>query len=155
MDVYRSFIQDKVSDLDLHKPIVMDCESSIQSVINELSKSGRGSVLIQKGGHLRGIFTERDVLLRVFGADIDCSQPVCDLMTANPTIVNPNDNLSDVVKKMRQGGYRHLPVMDDDGHPVGVLSIKHVVKYLVDHFPEAIYNLPPDPDQKPVTREGA
>jgi CBS domain containing-hemolysin-like protein len=52
-------------------------------------------------------------------------------------------------------GYRHLPVVDDDGRPVGVLSIKDVVHYLVEYFPAKVYNLPPTPDALQPAREGA
>jgi len=52
-------------------------------------------------------------------------------------------------------GFRHLPVVDDDGRPVGVLSIKDVVHYLVEYFPAKVYNLPPTPDLVQPAREGA
>jgi CBS domain-containing protein len=56
---------------------------------------------------------------------------------------------------MQEGGYRHLPVVNEVGRPVGVLSVKQIVHYLVEHFPTTIYNLPPDPTVIPQEREGA
>ena len=55
---------------------------------------------------------------------------------------------------MEEGGYRHLPVVDERG-PVGVLSVKRIVHYLVEHFPTTVYNLPPDPAVVPQQAEGA
>jgi predicted transcriptional regulator len=56
---------------------------------------------------------------------------------------------------MQEGGYRHLPVIDDANHPIGILSAKRIVHYLVEHFPSAVYNQPPDPHQVPSTPGGA
>jgi hypothetical protein len=42
-----------------------------------------------------------------------------------------------------------------DGRPIGILSIKRVIHYLVEHFPAAVYNLPPRTQGTPHTREGA
>jgi hypothetical protein len=55
---------------------------------------------------------------------------------------------------MHTGGYRHIPVIGDEREVIGVLSVKRVVQYLVEHFPAAIYNLPPDPNVVSTAREG-
>ena len=52
---------------------------------------------------------------------------------------------------MAEGGYRHLPIVDDAGQPKGVVAVHGIVHYLVDHFPETVYNLPPNPNDS--TRE--
>ena len=70
-------------------------------------------------------------------------------------VVHPKDPIGAAVRRMEEGGYRHLPVVDDVGRPVGVLSVKRIVHYLVEHFPATIYNLPPDPGVIPQEREGA
>jgi CBS domain-containing protein len=59
------------------------------------------------------------------------------------------------VEMMASGAYRHLVVLGDAGEPVGVLSIRNVVRYLVEYFPARVYNLPPTPDQLQPAREGA
>jgi CBS-domain-containing membrane protein len=55
---------------------------------------------------------------------------------------------------MKSGGHRHLPVVDETGRPVGMVSAKGVVHYLVEHYPAAVYNQPP-PGQVPDSPEGA
>ncbi len=55
---------------------------------------------------------------------------------------------------MEEGGYRHLPVVVDD-KPVGILSVKRIVHYLVEHFPATVYNLPPYSQAFLPRREGA
>ncbi len=56
---------------------------------------------------------------------------------------------------MQTRGYRHLPVIDGNGRPQGVLSVKQIVHYIVEHFPATVYNLPPDPNVVQQEREGA
>ncbi|MCX7700262.1 MAG: CBS domain-containing protein, partial [Gemmataceae bacterium] len=48
---------------------------------------------------------------------------------------------------MSVGGYRHLPVVDRDGRPVAVLSVRDIVDYLVQLYPEDVLNLPPTPSK--------
>ena len=55
---------------------------------------------------------------------------------------------------MEEGGYRHLPVVDEAGRPVGVLSVKRIVHYLAEHFPATTSNLPPDPGSLPAAAGG-
>ena len=80
---------------------------------------------------------------------------VRDVMTPDPVTVEPKDSIRTAVKRMQSGNYRHLPVVDDANRPVGILSAKRIVHYLVEHFPHTIYNQPPDPKQVPSTAEGA
>ena len=63
-------------------------------------------------------------------------------MTPEPVTVHPKDPIATAIRRMEEGGYRHLPVVVD-GKAVGVLSVKRVVHYLVEHFPAMVYNLPP------------
>lgn len=56
---------------------------------------------------------------------------------------------------MHQGHCRNLPVVDEAGAPTGVLSVANIVRYLVEHVPSAVDNLPPEPGQVHGAREGA
>ena len=76
-------------------------------------------------------------------------------MTRNPVVVQLGESIGAAVRRMEEGGYRHLPVVDCPGRPLGVLSVKRIVQYLVEHFPATIYCLPPDPNVFPLEREGA
>ena len=76
-------------------------------------------------------------------------------MTPHPVVVDRKEPVGAVIRRMEEGGYRHLPVVDEGGHVVGILSVKRIVHYLVEHFPATIYNLPPDPGVVQQEREGA
>jgi CBS domain-containing protein len=104
---------------------------------------------------LVGIFTERDFVNRVVAAGADVSLPVERVMTPAPKVVRLGGSVHAAVEMMEQGGYRHLPVVGERGEPVGVLSVKDVMRYLVEYFPARVYNLPPTPEQAQPAREGA
>ena len=81
--------------------------------------------------------------------------PIADVMTPNPVCVIVKDPIRLAVRRMEQGGFRHVPVLDETGRPVGVLSATRIVHYLAEHFPATVYNLPPDPQAVPEEPEGA
>ena len=114
-----------------------------------------GCLLVCQGERLVGIFTERDLMRRVLAAGQSLAAPVGLFMTPDPVTVGPKEPINLALKLMEEGGYRHLPVVDSVGRPVGVLSIKRIVHYLAEHFPATIYNLPPDPNVFPLQAEGA
>ena len=112
-------------------------------------------LLVVKDDKVTGIFTERDLLTRVLALRKPLTLTVAECMTPEPVTVNPKDPVRTAIRRMQSGGYRHLPVVDEEGRPVGILSAKKIVQYLADHFPATVYNLPPDPNQVPTTAEGA
>jgi CBS domain-containing protein len=114
-----------------------------------------GCLLVCNGDTLLGIFTERDLMRRVLAPGRPLTLPVSACMTPNPVTVSPTAPISAAVWQMEEGGYRHLPVLDATGKPVGVLSVKRIVHYLVEHYPYTVYNLPPDPGAFPLEPEGA
>jgi CBS domain-containing protein len=114
-----------------------------------------GCILVCEDERLVGLFTERDLMRRVLAAGKPLTMPVAACMTPHPVAVHPKDSVGAAVRCMEEGGYRHLPVVDEEGRPVGVLSVKRIVHYLVEHFPAIVYNLPPDPGAVPQEAEGA
>lgn len=114
-----------------------------------------GCVLVCEGANVVGLFTERDLMRRVIATGKPLTSPVSSVMTPNPVVVHPKDPIGLAIRRMEEGGYRHLPVIDEGGAPVGILSVKRIVHYLVEHFPGTVYNLPPDPNKFPTEPEGA
>ncbi len=114
-----------------------------------------GCVLICRDGRLIGLFTERDLLRRVLAPGLPLSVSLATVMTPDPVVVQPKEPIGLAVRRMEEGGYRHLPVVNGSRRPLGVLSVKRIIHYLVEHFPATVYNLPPDPDTFPEEPEGA
>jgi CBS domain-containing protein len=118
-------------------------------VVSEMTSKGRGAVLVEDDGALVGIFTERDLLNRVDYRDPQWSQlRVGELMTPQPMAIRSSDSLSEALHRMTKGHRRHLPVIDEHRRVLGVISIRDVLSYIAERFPEDMVNLPPHPDHE-------
>ena len=114
-----------------------------------------GCVLVEEKGKLLGIFTERDILTKLVGTGYDPAKVQVDgVMTRDPETLRPEDPIAFAMQRMSVGGFRHLPLLDQGGHPVGILSVKDIVDYLAEHFPREVLNIPPEPGKQPRIPEG-
>ena len=66
-------------------------------------------------------------------------------MTKSPETVRMDDGIAYALNKMHVGGYRHIPVVDNEGRPVGVVSVRDLLKFIVSLFPAGVLNVPPEP----------
>lgn len=155
MGLRASLWKDDLSHVELKPPLAVSSETPLRIAIAAMQKARVGHILVCDDDRLQGIFTERDLVKRVFPNSISLDEPVRGYMTANPTTIRQSDSVGWAIRTMHQGHYRHLPVVDESGQPIGILSVKHIVHYLVEHFPSAVYNLPPEPGRVDGTREGA
>ena len=131
-------------------PITVAPATTLEETVAVLQKSHVGCALVVgENGRLEGVFTERDLLNRVVGRGVDLKRArVSEHMTRNPETLGPDDRVAWALNRMNVGGYRHVPIVDGDGRPVGVLSVKDIVDFIVDLFPAEVLNLPPDPSQE-------
>ncbi len=154
MNLQQTLVRDRVPDLGTADPIGVEPADSISHAVALMQRERIGCVMVCQGNQLRGLFTERDLLKRVLAVGKPLSAPIESVMTTEPDTLRLTDTVADVIRKMNTGGYRHMPVVDESGGVIGVVSVKRVVQYLVEHFPEAVYNLPPDPAVIATAREG-
>jgi CBS domain-containing protein len=83
-----------------------------------------GAIMVMEQDKLAGVFTERDVLFRVIADDRDVrTTPLAEVMTRNPQTIHPDKPFPDALHLMYEGGFRHVPVVED-GRPVGVISAR-------------------------------
>jgi CBS domain-containing protein len=146
-----------ISDLKLRLPVLVRRDLSTREAVRRMVRGRVGCVLIHEDDRLIGIFTERDVLTKVVGKGIDADKtPVGDVMTPDPEALSPDMGISYALNRMSIGGFRHVPLVDEKGRPVGVVAMRNIVDYIVDLFPHDILNLPPEPGMNiSRTREGA
>ncbi len=86
-----------------------------------------GAILVIEEGKLRGIFTERDALCRVMAKCRDPGMtPLSGVMTSNPKTVSPDTRATEALLMMHDGGFRHLPVVEN-GLVVGIVSLRDFV----------------------------
>ena len=89
-----------------------------------------GTVLVSEDGKTPlGILSERDIVRELSRAGGGClTRPVSDYMTRNLITCTAQSNVAEVLKKMTDGHFRHMPVLDEDGALIGLISLGDVVR---------------------------
>lgn len=146
-----------ISEISLPSVISVNYKMKLKEAISLMQKRKVGSlVIIDDKDELVGIFTERDVLMRVIGIIANWEEtPLSDVMTATPQTLQKGDEIAYVLNNMHVGGYRHIPIVDENDRPISMVSIKDVVRWVLDHFPKEITNLTGEPYRGVKSREGA
>ena len=112
--------------------VAMSPTDSVRKAAELMKEAEVGSIAVNVGGALEGILTERDVLKAVAEfADLD-RDPISKWMTALPDTFGPEMGVEDAADWMLATGYRHLPVVDEVGGLLGMVSIKDVLWALTD-----------------------
>jgi len=155
MELARNLKTDSVSRLQPTEARTVSVQQTVADAVAVMKQFRVGCVLVCDGPNLVGIFTERDLLNRILATGKPLTTPLASVLTPKPVTVNPKESVSAALRRMEEGGYRHLPVVDATGKPLGVLSVKRIIHYLAEHFPSTVYNLPPDPSSVPQSAEGA
>ena len=114
-------------------------------------------LLTDERGRLSGIFTARDATLRLGEVPIDAAEiPIARYMTHAPDRLLAQHPIAYALNFMHLGGHRHVPIVDGEGRPIGVIGTREVVAWLSEYFREEVLNLPPDPSHpEPLEVEGA
>ncbi len=139
-----------------NRGLVLDEQTPLDQALREMREHRQGCVLATRDGKLTGIFTERDVLMKVVGTNIDLSRtPIRPYMTRDPVRLPEDAIVAYALNKMCLEGFRHVPLTDEQGRPVGVVSMRDIIEYLSGFFPKDVLNLPPEPTSRFRNREGA
>ncbi len=139
-----------ISRVGMRKLVSVPLSASVSDAIDEMIENRQGCVLVTDGGRLAGIFTERDVLTRIIGQGRDPeSTLVRDVMSPDPEALTSDAMLAFAMNHMHVADYRHVPIVNTEGKPIGVLSVRDVLHYLAEFFPEEVLTLPPRPDAVP------
>lgn len=103
-------------------------ETTLDEAASILWEKNIGSVIIvNKLGNMAGILTERDMLFAVTKGLTGRNVPVSSIMSQTSLLASPNENVATVLDRMIKGGVRHLPVVDKDARPVGMISMRDLI----------------------------
>lgn len=121
-----------VADLKPAVPITIDVNSSLERATRQMSAHNIGCLLVSDAeAKLVGIFTERDVLMKVVGLVDDMSkETISDYMTAEPYTISADHPIAYALHLMSLYGNRHIPLVDEQGRPTGIISFRDVVEFL-------------------------
>ena len=154
MDLRQALQKETVATVGYRDLVSIEMSAKVSDAVEVMQRNKVGCLVVVASGELRGIFTERDLLVRVLAEESGLDGDLRDVMTPDPCVAGIDEPIHLVLARMRGKGLRHLPVLDAAGRPVGTISIKRAVHFLCAHLPQAIYNLPPEPDQFPARAEG-
>jgi CBS domain-containing protein len=140
-----ALLNDTVRLLAPSEPIRLGVDATVRDAVERMVGQHRAAVVVvDPEGRLTGIFTERDVLIRVLGEGRDpATTRLGAVMTPRPETLTAGDRICFAVNRMSTAGFRTIPLVDPEGRPIGIITVNDVVKWLAEVFPEAVLNLRP------------
>jgi len=106
------------------EPITAPESITVSAAAQLMKRNEVGAVMVVEEGRLVGVFTERDALFRVLAEGRDTlTTRLADVMTRNPATIHPDRPFAEALHILHEGGFRHVPVVED-GRPVGMVSAR-------------------------------
>ena len=150
----RKARQDSVSSMQTDDYVCIAPSTPLSRAIESMSQDEGGCAIVcTEDGSVVGIFTERDLLTKVIGQEIDLNTPVRNLMSPIVATLTPQATIGEAVAIMNDKGYRNVPLVKN-GKLVGSVSVFDIISYLAESYPKTTMNLPPNPDQVMESTEG-
>ena len=130
-EVEQALLKDRVSVLNPKKPLTVPPQTPVSQVLKMMVENHIGCIIIAEKAKPVGIFSERDALrkLNVESKSLG-ARPVSDFMTPQPQTLVANAKIAYAVQRMALGGYRHLPIVADNGELIGIISARDIIRYL-------------------------
>ena len=118
-----------LADLRHHKPLTIAPTASAADAIRQMQQAGAGCLIVEDGDQVRGILSERDLVMKLDGARLG-GTTVEQLMTPDPVVLRPDDSIAVAINKMAVGGFRHIPLVEN-GRAVGIVSARDVFRHIL------------------------
>lgn len=113
----------KVRELMTSAPVTLRPGQPVADAAKAMRDQGIGNVLVADDGQLKGLVTDRDIVVRVIADGRDPGgTSVGEICSPDLVTAAPDDDADAAARRMRERGVRRIPVVED-GQPVGVLSI--------------------------------
>ena len=139
-----------IRNLFLKPAISVDVGQTVGDAVSLMRKHGFGAVIVTRQSKLAGIITERDLLTKIIGVVSDFEHlSVTKAMTPDPVALRGEDPIVYVMHNMQVGGYRHVPIVDENEVPVSIVSIKDVIGFILGFFQKEIMNISSVPSGAP------
>lgn len=134
--VEDSLINESIAILNPKPPISVIQSDTLANAVRLMNQHNIGSVLVtNEAGHLTGILTEQDILMRVAGLVDDLSAAhVQDYMTSNPICLTLEDPIAHAIHLMSVRHFRHLPLINEKHQPVGIISSRDLIHHLQENI---------------------
>lgn len=120
--------------------LTMEADAMVATAVTVMSEKNYGAVVIVTTDQKPiGIVTERDFMRRLLAKGLDPTKTALrDIMTSDLKVAKPEDELLDWLRQMSNDRFRHVPVVDDDGRVITIMSQGDFVSYT---WPELLSRL--------------
>ena len=147
--VDRQTLHQPIRMLNPRAPLAVAPDAPLRDAIRLMRDNRVGCALVVERARLVGILTERDLLLKFDETDVAAAleRPVADFMTPDPETLSADEPIAFALNYMSDGGFRHVPLIDAEHRPTGVVSVRDVVDYLADCFPLTVFTVPTGPSR--------
>jgi CBS domain-containing protein len=113
-----------IKDVMTPDPVCVDPHDSAADAARSMREVDSGAILVTEDGHLRGLLTDRDIVVRAIADGRDPARvEVAEICSADIQALRPEDDVERAVQLMRERHVRRIPIVDGDEHPVGIVSI--------------------------------
>jgi CBS domain-containing protein len=117
-------VAQKVKEVMTAAPAALRPSQPLTEAGQAMREQGVGSVLVVDNGQLKGLVTDRDIVVRAVADGRDPGKTtLAEVCSADLVTAAPEDDADTAVQRMRERGVRRIPVVEGGGRPVGVLSL--------------------------------
>jgi CBS domain-containing protein len=146
--------QDSVTQLETDDFFCVRPDTPLSEAIEQMKRDEGGCVIVcEEASGIVGIFTERDLLNKIVGQQVDMNSAISEWMSPAVETLTTDATIGDAVNVMNDKSYRNIPLVKD-GQLIGSISVFDIITYLAESYPKETMNLPPVPAQVMDTPEG-
>jgi CBS domain-containing protein len=129
-EFHDTVLGERLVALGVGEPCTVEPGLAVADALARMHQAATDCLLVCDGERLVGIFTDRDAVVKVAGTRL-AAFDVRDFMTPDPVVLRSDDTLAVAIHKMAVGEFRHIPVVDDEGRPLAVVSAADVFRHIV------------------------
>jgi CBS domain-containing protein len=119
-----------LSSVQHHGALTIAPTATAVDAVRQMQEAGAGCLIVEDDAGIRGILSERDLVMKLDGARID-AVTVAELMTPDPVVLRPDDSIAVAINKMAVGGFRHIPLVEN-GRATGIVSARDVFRHILE-----------------------
>lgn len=145
-----------IADIRSREPVRIRARTPLIDVVIAMKNAHRGAAIVEDNAEtIIGIITERDLMTRIDHSSLTWHDiPVDQVMNFKPKTIKATQYVHEALSVMIACRFRHLPVVDDGNHVLGIVSIRDIIMHVAKLYPTEFLNLPPGPGSEAYARYG-